>query len=136
MVWPAYSQAEQADPAGDIALIEQVFDATEVDLDTAAELITRSAGHAQIDLAPIGKTGNEPVTLADVAYLIVEAYDMPAGLMYALAPGPRYAYRELRFRRLIFGDAYEYSMVDGRTLLDLLSRIGRLEGTDALGGRS
>lgn len=42
-----------------------------------------------------------PLTVAEFSYLVVEAFDIPAGLMYRLAPGPRYAVRELRFRRIL-----------------------------------
>lgn len=128
ILWPGFSQEQEADLFSEIALVENVFDAAEVDLATAVELVGRSAGSAQIDTAPIGKIESESVTLADVAYLIVEAYGIPAGLMYTVAPGPRYAYRELRFRRLILGDSYEYALVDGRTFLDLLSRIREIQG--------
>jgi hypothetical protein len=44
---------------------------------------------------------DRPLTVAEFSYLVVEAFDIPAGLMYRLAPGPRYAVRELRFRRIL-----------------------------------
>jgi hypothetical protein len=31
----------------------------------------------------------------------MEAFDIPGGLMYRIAPGPRYAVRQLRFRRIL-----------------------------------
>jgi hypothetical protein len=44
---------------------------------------------------------DNPLTVAEFSYLVVEAFDIPAGLMYRLVPSPRYAVRELRFRRIL-----------------------------------
>ncbi|MFO7780331.1 MAG: hypothetical protein R6W94_01745 [Spirochaetia bacterium] len=44
---------------------------------------------------------DSPLTVAEFSYLVMKAFDIPGGLMYRLAPSPRYAVRELRFRRVL-----------------------------------
>jgi hypothetical protein len=41
------------------------------------------------------------IRLGELSFLIMRAFGMKSGFMYALFPGPRYAYRELVYRRLI-----------------------------------
>jgi len=58
-----------------------------------------------------------PLTVAEFSYLVMKAFDIPGGLMYRLAPSPRYAVRELRFRRI---------------LLDRLDATDNIAGVEAL----
>jgi hypothetical protein len=43
--------------------------------------------------------------------------------MYALIPGPRYAYRELRYRRILEGRIDPAQRVSGERLLRLLNKV-------------
>lgn len=47
---------------------------------------------------PEGSTEDEPVTFGRFAYLLMEAVEVPGGLMYRMIPGPRYAAREFAYR--------------------------------------
>ena len=58
-----------------------------------------------------------PLTVAEFSFLVMKAFDIPGGLMYRLAPSPRYAVRELRFRRI---------------LLDRLDATDNIAGVEAL----
>ncbi len=47
------------------------------------------------------KKADEPVTLGDLCYVLMRAFNMSGGFMYAVAPGPRYATREFEFLELV-----------------------------------
>jgi hypothetical protein len=64
----------------------------------------------------------EPVTLGGISLLIMKALTIKGGFMYTLFPGPRYAYRELTYRKIIPGRAYSTMTVSGERLLRILSR--------------
>ena len=60
---------------------------------------------------------DEPLTVSGFSVLVMEGFDIPGGLMYRIAPGPRYAVRALRFRRI---------------LLERLDANDRITGVEAL----
>jgi len=41
---------------------------------------------------------NRPIEYAEFAYIAMEVMDLPAGMMYAIFPSPRYAAREFQYR--------------------------------------
>jgi hypothetical protein len=63
-----------------------------------------------------------PVTLGGLSLLITKAFTIKGGFMYTLFPGPRYAYRELAYRKIIQGRAYSTMTVSGEGLLRILGR--------------
>jgi outer membrane protein OmpA-like peptidoglycan-associated protein len=63
-----------------------------------------------------------PATLGGLSLLIMKAFGLKGGLMYSLFPGPRYAYRELVYRKLITGRAYSGAPVSGERFLRVLGR--------------
>jgi hypothetical protein len=73
----------------------------------------------------------EPLTLGEYCYLLMQAYEVKGGLMYRIAPGPRYAARELAYRKLVRGKAYPNRSLSGQEALSILR--GLLEWK---GGRS
>jgi hypothetical protein len=75
-----------------------------------------------------------PVTLGGVSLLIMNAFNIRGGFMYALFSGPRYAYRELAYRKIIQGRAYSTMAVSGERLLRLLSRALDYSGDAAAAG--
>jgi len=72
---------------------------------------------------PAGAAPETPLTLSTLSYLIMRAFDMKGGMMYALRPGPRYAYRELVYMRIIQGVSDPAQTVDGERLLRILGRV-------------
>jgi hypothetical protein len=64
-----------------------------------------------------------PVTLGEVSYLLMRAFDMRGGLLYSVAPGPRYAARELSFLGLVRGYAGPRRPVSGREVVQLLGDV-------------
>jgi hypothetical protein len=64
-----------------------------------------------------------PIRLGDLSFLIMGAFGMKSGFMYALFPGPRYAYRELVYRRLIQGRDDPGLTVSGARFLRIIDRV-------------
>jgi hypothetical protein len=52
----------------------------------------------------------------------MKAFNIKGGFMYSLFPGPRYAYRELAYRKIITGRSYSTTRVSGERLLRILNR--------------
>jgi hypothetical protein len=89
----------------------------------SAEIDLERAASRAAELFPLRKAGTAPVSTAEYAYLLVEGFDLPQGLLYRLAPSPRYALRELRFRELIPQEYEATETLTGREALSLLARI-------------
>ena len=64
----------------------------------------------------------DEITLRDTAFLIMNAFELKGGVMYKLLKNPRYAYRELIYRRLIQGRADPAMKVSGERLLQIIGR--------------
>jgi hypothetical protein len=65
----------------------------------------------------------EALSLGDLSFLIMRAFNIGGGLMYSLFPGPRYACRELSYRKIIRFRAYSAGTVSGERFLRILSRV-------------
>ncbi len=66
---------------------------------------------------------DEPARLADFAYMLMLAHDLPGGIMYSLFPGPRYAYRDMRHERLIRGSGDPGEPFSGRRAMRIVGRV-------------
>jgi hypothetical protein len=73
--------------------------------------------------APGRKGPDDPITVAEYAYMLTSAFGLKGGLMYSLFPSPRYAYRELRSKMIIQGRSDPGMKIDGTTAIRLLGRI-------------
>ena len=86
----------------------------------------QAAENAAYDIAKskgwITKGVNEKLSLQETAFLIMSAFQLQGGVLYTLAPGPRYAYREMVYRRLIQGRADPDMSVSGQRLLHIIDR--------------
>ena len=76
----------------------------------------------------------DAITLKDSAFLIMSAFDVKGGVMYKFLPGPRYAYREMVYRKLIQGRADPDMNVSGPRLLQIIGRTLDYVGTLESGG--
>ena len=87
------------------------------------DLATQSAEEVRTLLeARFGQVNDSPLTTGDLAYVVVEAFYIPAGVMYMVAPSPRYALRALRFNDILPPELEAQEIVDGRTVLSVLAR--------------
>ena len=68
----------------------------------------------------ITKEASQAATLQDAAFLIMNAFEFKGGIMYSLFRNPRYAYRELIYRRIIQGRSYAAMTVSGTRLLQII----------------
>jgi len=78
------------------------------------------------------------IKLKDAAFLIMNAFELKGGLMYSLFKSPRYAYREMVYKKLIQGRADPAMTVSGQRLLHIIGRtlvfLGENEQLDSDGG--
>ena len=130
------------------------FAQTAAELDSLLTADTVSAARAArfvleaSDLLPSGLSGNEAeraaydmaasngwikaaaseaVTMKDVAFLIMKAFNLKGGVMYSLFKNPRYSYREMVYRKIITGKADQGMKVSGSRLLLILDKVTRNE---------
>ena len=101
-------------------ILDRFLDAEEASLAGTAWLVYLASGALEPDAEPAdaidrlsvspraAKFGTmepgRPVTYGEFAYLAMEELELPGGLMYRLIPGPRYASRELTWRRWMPGE--------------------------------
>ena len=90
-----------------------------------AELTGAEAEKAAYDMAYskgwIKKAPEESVTLKDTAFLVMKAFDLKGGIMYSLLKNPRYAFREMVYRKLIQGIPDPDMKVTGARLIQVIS---------------
>ena len=83
----------------------------------------------------VKSSADSSITLRELSFLMVKAFDIKGGLMYSLAKNPRYAYRELKYQKIIQGRSDPAMKVSGRRFLQILDRAlvyaGISEGPDA-----
>jgi len=70
----------------------------------------------------IKAASGDALTLKDTAFLIMKAFDLKGGVMYSLFKNPRYAYREMVYRKLIQGRSDSSMKVSGPRLLQIIDR--------------
>lgn len=80
--------------------------------------------------APGPRGSEDTLDLQSYAFLLVQAFHIPTGLVGSWFPGPRYALRELVFRRAIPGTLDPDSPVNGEQAMRYLAAV-----QDSLGVR-
>ncbi len=84
-------------------------------------MVQAAAGHTA---EPPSESGSErSISLGEYSYLIMQAFDIPGGLMYRLFPGPRYATREIAYQGFIRGSEMPGRTISGREVLNILRRV-------------
>jgi len=78
---------------------------------------------------PKKAAAEKPITLAELSFLIMKAFDLRGGMMYAIKPCPRYAYRSMISRSFIQGASDPAMTVSGDRFLLILGNV-----LDAAGG--
>ncbi len=69
-----------------------------------------------------GRNVSDPVTLGEYAFLLMQAFELPGGLMYRVAPGPRYAAREVAALRIAEGTSMVNMSLSGERAVRMLGR--------------
>ena len=105
----------------------------------AADLLPEGLSGAEAEEAAYGiaysngwlkLSAGENVTLKDTAFLIMKAFDLRGGIMYSLFKNPRYAYREMIYRKLIMGHADQAMTPNGARLLQILDKTISYTGVE------
>ena len=65
---------------------------------------------------------NDPVTAGELAYLIMRALNLQGGIMYTIFPNPRYAYKELVYRKALETGTGSKRIVSGEEVLRVLAK--------------
>ena len=131
-------------PAQTAAELEAVLETPAVTCAQAARFVTASSGSAASSGAslpdadfqqalengwfPRGTTPDENITLGKLSFLIMRAFNIKGGMMYAILPGPRYAFRTMVSRSFIQGAADPSMTVNGERFLHILGRVLNNEG--------
>ncbi|MDR2717129.1 MAG: hypothetical protein LBB89_03565 [Treponema sp.] len=79
---------------------------------------------------PKKAAAEKPITLTELSFLMMKAFDLKGGIMYAIAPGPRYSYRSMISRSFIEGAADPAMTVNGDRFLIILGNVLNAAGGD------
>jgi hypothetical protein len=77
------------------------------------------------------KAADEPVTVGEFSYMVMENLGIQGGIMYRIAPGPRYAARELDYLDFLLGSGSPYRTLSGRELLHVMGQALAFTEDDA-----
>lgn len=64
----------------------------------------------------------------ELSYMIMKSLSLPGGVMYAILPGPRYAYREMTFRQVLSDSGGPARLVAGDEVVRALGYASALKG--------
>lgn len=78
--------------------------------------------------APKAASADEPIRLKDYSYLLMRAFGLRGGLLYAVFPGPRYAYRQLAANLVIQGRSDPDMSLSGSMAVRMLGRVFDVKG--------
>jgi hypothetical protein len=113
------------------AELEALLQTQAVTCEQAARFVLEAAELTDADaLAWLPGAPEKPVTLAELSFLIMKAFDMEGGVMYALLPGPRYAYRSMISRSFIQEPADPAMTLNGDRFLLILGNVLSAAGGD------
>jgi hypothetical protein len=65
----------------------------------------------------------ELATLGDISYLLMRAFKMGGGIMYAIFPGPRYACRQFEYLELVQKNPIPSRLVSGEEVMQLITEV-------------
>jgi len=65
----------------------------------------------------------EQIKLGEFSHMLMKAFGVKGGVMYSLIPGPRYASRELFFKKIIRKHSSPYRALSGEEAVDILRML-------------
>ncbi|MBU0929239.1 MAG: hypothetical protein KKA67_15915 [Spirochaetes bacterium] len=77
---------------------------------------------------PRGATIDAPILIKDYSYLLMKAFGLNGGMLYAMFPGPRYAYRQLVASLVIQGRSDPDMTLSGSFAVRILGRVFDVKG--------
>jgi hypothetical protein len=124
--------------------LDAILEAEQVSFAQAALMVLPAAGILPPESSPeeaFARAGdwfsrragmNDPITMGELSCLVMGAFKLSGGFMYALFPGPRYAYRALDWRRFLPLRPDPGRMLSGEELLYIIGRVLSHTGEDVL----
>ncbi|MFP3043921.1 hypothetical protein LQZ19_19070 [Treponema primitia] len=79
----------------------------------------------------VAGSGDVPIKLGELCFLIMKSFNMKGNFLYSLFPGPRYSYRELKYMRLVPEPSDPAMPVSGLQLMQITEQVLYYLGTDA-----
>ena len=125
-------------PAQTAAELEAVLDDPAISYSQAARFVMAASGGSADEAfesaaarrwLPRGASADDPIRLGALSHLLMKAFGLKGGMMYAIFPGPRYAYRSMVSRSFIQGSSDPAMIVSGERFLLILGNV-----LDAAGG--
>jgi hypothetical protein len=90
----------------------------------AASIESGNAFTWAVDKGWLKKTAaDDPINLGKLSFLMMKAFNIKGGMMYALLPGPRYAFRTMQSRSWIQNPADPGLQVSGERFLLILGNV-------------
>ncbi|MDR2500823.1 MAG: hypothetical protein LBD37_07080 [Treponema sp.] len=141
--WAGLVPAPLSGQTGTAAELEALLETPAVTYDQAARFVLGAAGEdrsggaedafrraaAQGYLPQTASSGGF-IRLGELSFLMMRAFGLRGGVMYAIAPGPRYAYRSLVSRSLIQGGTDPAMTVSGYRFHQILGKVLSYTGTE------
>jgi outer membrane protein OmpA-like peptidoglycan-associated protein len=72
---------------------------------------------------PAKAQADSPIKLGELCFLVMNAFNIKGSFLYALFPGPRYAFRELDYLKLVHGRRDPAIRVSGESFLRILGGV-------------
>ena len=69
------------------------------------------------------KSADSPVTASEFSFLLMKTLKLKGGIMYKMFPGPRYAYRELVYRKALSPKGGPYRKIAGEDIVRALQNV-------------
>jgi hypothetical protein len=120
--------------------LDAVLDAERVSFAQAASLILPAAGLLDPEAGeneafaaagpwfPRRAEMDSPITMGELSHLVMQSFHFTGGFMYAIFPGPRYAYRALAWQRLLPPNPDPLRFLSGEELLHITALALSLAG--------
>jgi hypothetical protein len=101
----------------------------------AAGLLAPDAGEeaafaAARDWLPRRAERDIPIKMGELSHLVMRSFALSGGFMYAVFPGPRYAYRAMAWRRLLPPAPDPGRFLTGEELIHITGMVLSLVGDD------
>jgi hypothetical protein len=115
--------------------MDRILDEKELSYTQAVRFILPAAGitttiASEKGLLPTDAGAEKKITTGELSLLLMKSFGLKGGIMYSLFPSPRYAYRELLYRRCISDSSDPSAKVTGEQFLHILSRVLSYTGED------
>jgi hypothetical protein len=110
------------------AQLETVTASSAVTCSTAAQFVLEGEDGAfekakSNGWLPKTARADEPINMGSLSFLLMKAYNLKGGFLYAIFPGPRYAFRAMVSESYIQSDSDPSMTVSGEDFLLILGRV-------------